>query len=784
MAVENFTTYTETDPNSHLSKTATVCTATGLLRNEDAYIYKDMGLNYFNADFSHSVDVNVSAATTGGLGFCWMMANDLNDFNGIDTASGSCLGVYAYKDASTYSLYVIQLNAGVWTQSVYSGLLVGTTYYLVVRRDETVGTYGTIYLDIYSNAARTNLIASINTAIAGAKRDYRYIYAVNTFNDANASSISFTSSNLDLQDVYIGTGILSNIVAFWPFGDAFDSPYIVDISGKGNHLTPYLRLNQCTVEFRIGTRTPDGALGLDYGLIQQVYGSLKGWGKWNRMLSPSEKTALYGKEYWPFSTTTSLQDAQAYYLLDEVGGSTTYTDSKGNNNLTASGITTQVTGPTGSDYATRLCTSSDRAKFTASVSGTVLTVTAVTYGTIQVGMTLAGNAVLSSTVITSFGTGSGGTGTYNLNQSQTLSSGLMIGTKLKYLAKTNPGVELQSSQIPITIVGWVSLNEKPATDVSQMQQVFWGQLIQSAANNAVSGFNVYYDPTADRFCYDQDAGDNATLAQGSYIVETVFGSPTLNTWYFLIIEYDSANNQATLSVNNGTKHILSNTIQPLQATGKIGFGSQFLLNPAGGFSTRTSGWDVAVPNGNSHVSCPANPNISIGNNSKTVWGWFKTTTPTADQMLAGFFANGANDDWSIQIVNNFIYFIFGNSDVYASVTMNDTNWHLVMCWYDKIRERIYIDLDHGAATSSISTTTSTPQVSTNEFRMGADSSVINPGNRQFQGILNLWGIANGTPTQADKDTLWNNGNGWILSPLPPPIPQHFFWAGLTSGGKR
>ena len=54
----------------------------------------------------------------------------------------------------------------------------------------------------------------------------------------------------------------------------------------------------------------------------------------------------------------------------------------------------------------------------------VLTVTGVTSGTVAVGQTLsdAGNVVAPGTTITSFGTGSGGTGTYNLSNPQTVAS--------------------------------------------------------------------------------------------------------------------------------------------------------------------------------------------------------------------------------------------------------------------------------------------------------------------------------------------------------------------------
>jgi len=62
------------------------------------------------------------------------------------------------------------------------------------------------------------------------------------------------------------------------------------------------------------------------------------------------------------------------------------------------------------------------AVFTGSVSGTTLTVTNVSSGTIGINQSLNGLAVLANTVITALGTGTGGVGTYTINQTQTVPS--------------------------------------------------------------------------------------------------------------------------------------------------------------------------------------------------------------------------------------------------------------------------------------------------------------------------------------------------------------------------
>ena len=66
--------------------------------------------------------------------------------------------------------------------------------------------------------------------------------------------------------------------------------------------------------------------------------------------------------------------------------------------------------------------------FTGSITGSVLTVTAVASGVLQASQTLCGSGITPGTLISSLGTGTGGVGTYNVSQSQTVASGSMTAT--------------------------------------------------------------------------------------------------------------------------------------------------------------------------------------------------------------------------------------------------------------------------------------------------------------------------------------------------------------------
>ena len=60
--------------------------------------------------------------------------------------------------------------------------------------------------------------------------------------------------------------------------------------------------------------------------------------------------------------------------------------------------------------------------FTGSISGTTLTVTNVLSGTVGLDAPITGTGVSSNTIITGYGTGTGGIGTYKVNNSQTVTS--------------------------------------------------------------------------------------------------------------------------------------------------------------------------------------------------------------------------------------------------------------------------------------------------------------------------------------------------------------------------
>jgi hypothetical protein len=78
---------------------------------------------------------------------------------------------------------------------------------------------------------------------------------------------------------------------------------------------------------------------------------------------------------------------------------------------------------------------------TGSISGTTLTVSAVTSGTLKIGQTIEGSGVTDGTIIKAFGTGSGGAGTYTVSASQTVSSTTIYALNWTVLPSTDGAFE-------------------------------------------------------------------------------------------------------------------------------------------------------------------------------------------------------------------------------------------------------------------------------------------------------------------------------------------------------
>jgi hypothetical protein len=101
------------------------------------------------------------------------------------------------------------------------------------------------------------------------------------------------------------------------------------------------------------------------------------------------------------------------------------------------GIGTYTVSDSQTVASTQINTTAAPAIVTGDISTTTLTVSAVTSGVLQIGQTIEGSGVTDGTIITAFGTGTGGVGTYTVSASQTVASTTIFAINWTVLPATD-----------------------------------------------------------------------------------------------------------------------------------------------------------------------------------------------------------------------------------------------------------------------------------------------------------------------------------------------------------
>lgn len=213
MGVEDFSVdYTKVDPagNGDITVTSTRATATVLNRNEDAYLYRDKGVNHFDGDFEHLITGKATLMDVSCLVSIWGLYNVLDDHKGVEDASEDGLTVFFHNASASTRLYLKEIDAGTFYE-VFSVINLDTDYYLRIVRDESIGTHGTVFCFIYTDAARTVLLDTSSIALHTSKKDFRYVYGMQSFNSSTTEEFSGYSENLDLQEVGVGVAELNEL---------------------------------------------------------------------------------------------------------------------------------------------------------------------------------------------------------------------------------------------------------------------------------------------------------------------------------------------------------------------------------------------------------------------------------------------------------------------------------------------------------------------------------------------------------------------------------------------
>ena len=134
---------------------------------------------------------------------------------------------------------------------------------------------------------------------------------------------------------------------------------------------------------------------------------------------------------------------------------------------------------------------------TATVSGTTLTVTAVSSGTLALGHILTGTLItVAGTKITALGTGSGGVGTYTLSAQGTPAGSATI------TATTNGGVGVYQMSVGQAAVGSDVSIEADTKIISANTHLYTLSKSQSSGSGAITASSSLYKSVIDYFTWN------------------------------------------------------------------------------------------------------------------------------------------------------------------------------------------------------------------------------------------------------------------------------------------
>lgn len=223
MSLEDYTTYEEVDPHSHIVVASATHIDFDSYEQENAYVYKDMGVDYFGSYLEHFVKARlVSSTTLWRHSNSWLVSNTIGGTMEIENASGDYLRVWHYYGDGTFErIGIMECNAGVLQWDFYAVPVMGAYYYMTIIKNGTAFT-----CRIYSDAERTTLLDTLTLTIAD--KSYRYIYACNVqgFPDVDGPD----HVTLDIENLSLGI-------------DSAEPPW-VDRVDSGVLTTNYSQINE------------------------------------------------------------------------------------------------------------------------------------------------------------------------------------------------------------------------------------------------------------------------------------------------------------------------------------------------------------------------------------------------------------------------------------------------------------------------------------------------------------------------------------------------------------
>lgn len=211
---EDYTTYTEVDDDGVITVTATKIDANSMDADVTELVYYDFGASYFDSDWSLEYEVtqqSPSAVNSYAYGLA-VFQNDVPTTQGLrdffnDTASADAIYIFTLNtNPNTYYKIGEHKAGSADTESSAISLdratYTGTKLYFTVNFDDDAGTYGTVYLNIYSDASRTSSLGSVSKALTE-ENSWRYFSQLKGWDRIGSGGDVFS---VDIENLEMTTG--------------------------------------------------------------------------------------------------------------------------------------------------------------------------------------------------------------------------------------------------------------------------------------------------------------------------------------------------------------------------------------------------------------------------------------------------------------------------------------------------------------------------------------------------------------------------------------------------
>lgn len=190
----NYLIFTEVDPNTHLT-VAEHHLDFDAYKNEDCYLYKDYGADYFG-DFTHKVDAQVANVDDSDGGYVWLLANNIDDVKGLYDGGKSYIGIQFEGVDANKNLVMSEYTGAAGYHDSYA-ISESTIYYLTITK---LGT--SLTCKAYSDSGRTTLLDTL-TLTLHSDYTFRYLYGCNTYNSGGANVCTLDIENLTIDDAAV-----------------------------------------------------------------------------------------------------------------------------------------------------------------------------------------------------------------------------------------------------------------------------------------------------------------------------------------------------------------------------------------------------------------------------------------------------------------------------------------------------------------------------------------------------------------------------------------------------